>query len=65
MGVSPFPVIAGAWDGGVCLILVVGEWSGGPCSLCGAPRSAGVGLGGPAGWPYGMAVGTSGARYIY
>ena len=45
-------VIAGAWDGGVGLVLVVGEWSGGPCSLCGAPRSGGWfgGAGGVAMW---------------
>ena len=32
---------------------------------CVVPRGPGFGLGGPAGWPCGMAVGTSGARYIY
>ena len=56
MGDSPFPVIAGAWDGGVGLILVVGGRVGGGVR-CVVPRGPGVGLVGPGGWPCGMASG--------
>ena len=37
----------------------------GGLARCVVLRGPGVGLGGPAGWLCGMAVGTCGARYIY